>query len=124
MNRQARNLVIIATVVIIAVGLISFFASFYMGKVSLAWGAAIGAGIAILEFDSSAVVLSILLGSKSKFFWGLLLTSKSLIVLTLVGVLIWVLKINALGFIIGFSGLVAGITIAGAVVTFRPKEGI
>ena len=124
MNRQARDLVITVTVVIIAVGLISFFASYYLGMVSLAWGAAIGAGIAILEFDSSAVVLSVLLGSRSKFFWGLLLTSKSLMVLTLVGVLIWVLKINAIGFIIGFSGLVAGITIAGAIITFRPKEGV
>ena len=111
MMRQARKLALAATVVMAAAGLIEFFASYGTGRVELARGIAFGAVIAILEFDSTAIVLAILLWKKSKLFWGVLLAGKSLLVLGLVAGGIMVLKISGLGFIIGFSGLLPGVVI-------------
>jgi len=113
MNPRLRNLVIVVTAVIIATGLVLFFASFFIGKREASWGIAAGSLIALAEFDSTALVLSTLLSSKSKMFWGLLLVSKSLVILSIVGVLILVLKISGIGFIIGFSGLIFGLLTAG-----------
>jgi hypothetical protein len=122
MMRQARNLIIIATAVIAAMGAILFFVSVSMGELVVAKGIACGAGIAALEFDSTAVVLAILLRRPSKGFWGVLLATKSLTVLGLVGALIWVLKISAIGFIIGFSGLILAIGIGAAYSMAGAKE--
>jgi hypothetical protein len=122
MNGQARELLIVATAAIIAIGALLFFASYGLGRHETAWGIAVGAGIALIEFDSTAVVLMTLLKAKSKIFWGLLLASKSLVVFSLIGVLILVLKISGIGFIIGFSGLFLGGIIAGFFTIARQKS--
>jgi len=122
MNGQGRSLVIVASAAIIAIGAILFFASYGLGRHETAWGIAVGSGIALIEFDSTAVVLMTLLKAKSKFLWGLLLVSKSLVVFSLIGVLILVLKISGIGFIIGFSGLFLGGIVAGFFVMTRQKS--
>jgi len=122
MNGQGRSLVIVASAAIIAIGAILFFASYGLGRREIAVGIAVGSGIALIEFDSTAVLLMTLLKARSKFFWGLFLASKSLVIFSLIGVLILVLKISGIGFIIGFSGLFLGGTVAGFFVMTRQKS--
>jgi len=122
MNGQGRSLVIIASAAIIAIGAILFFASYGLGRREIALGIAVGAAVALIEFDSTAVLLMTLLKAQSKFLWGLLLVSKSLVVFGLIGVLILVLKISGIGFVIGFSGLFLGGIIAGFFVMTRQKS--
>lgn len=121
MNGQDRDLLIVATVAIIAIGAILFFLSYGLGRHEIAWGVLYGDGVALIEFDSTALFLMSLLKSKSKIMWGLLLAVKSLSILALVAVLILVLKISGIGFIIGFSGLFLGGIIAGFFTIARQK---
>ena len=119
---KGRTLVLITTAVIVVAGLISFFASYGLGRPDMARGIAFGAAIAALEFDSTALVLAVLLRRKSKAFWAVLLASKSLTVLGLVAAGLLVLKISGIGFIIGFSGLLPGVVIGSALTTTDAKE--
>jgi len=112
-NLKARRIVALTTAVIVALGLVSFFISYALGRVEMAAGIAAGAGIAAFEFDSTALLVATLLKSGSKVWWGALLGCKSLLVFGLVAVLILVLKTSGIGFMIGFSGLVLGMVVAG-----------
>jgi hypothetical protein len=123
MSRQARDFVIIASAVIIAFGLILFFAVYEMGSAAAAAGVAFGAGVSFLELDSTALILDQLLKAKRRAVWAAFLLVKSLTIFGVVGILLWFLQISGIGFIIGFSSLVLGLLVAGAYTEFRARGG-
>jgi hypothetical protein len=106
-------MVVLTMGVTIGLGAVSFFMSYMLGRAEMAGGIAAGTGIAALEFCSTAALVATLLKSRSKVAWGALLGFKSLLVFGLVAVLILVLKASGIGFMIGFSGLVLGMVVAG-----------
>ena len=108
---------------IVALGAIGFFAFWFLERKAMAVGFAAGAGIGLVELESNVLMFSRLVSSRSRTVWGVILGGKSLLVFSAIGFLILGLKINAFGFIIGFSEVVLSIIFTAA--WLRPgPEGI
>jgi hypothetical protein len=121
MKGGIKQLLIVASAAIASAGAVMFFVCYGLGRHDLALGVLLGAGIALIEFDSTALLLLPMLKAGSKLIWGVLLAGKSLTVYAWVAVAILVLKVSGIGFMIGFSGLFLGIISAGALATLRQK---
>jgi len=122
MKPQSRSFLVWSTVVIAVLGALGFFAVWFSGKKEVAIGIAIGAGIGLLEMESTGLIFPRVMAAGSKAFWGIALGTKSLLIFTLIGVLILGLKINPFGFIIGFSEAILGILLTVVGQGPGPKE--
>ena len=84
-------------------GAAGFLIFWELGRNALAVGVAAGAGLGLIELESTVLILPRLAAGPSRALWGSLLAGKSLLVFTALGILLLGLKINPFGFIIGFS---------------------
>ena len=123
MKAPAKAFAAWSSLMIVALGAIGFFAFWLLERKAMAVGLAAGAGIGLVELESTVLMFSRLVSSRSRTVWGVLLGGKSLLVFSAIGFLILGLKINPFGFIIGFSEVVLSIILTAA--WLRPgPEGI
>jgi len=92
-----------STIGVMVLGGLIFGGVLLMGRRELGIGIGYGSLIGMLELGSSIIILPRLFDYKSRLRWGLILGGKSILIYSLIGILILGLKINGIGFIIGFS---------------------
>ncbi len=111
MKQQSTRLLAWSSLVIAGLGAIGFLAMWFLGRKDAALGSGAGTGLGLLELESTIWIWPRVIESKSRAIWGVLLGIKSLLIYSLIGIMILVLKISGFGFIIGFSAAVLGILI-------------
>jgi hypothetical protein len=114
MKRSSTAFAAWSSLMIVALGAIGFWAFWLLERKAMAVGLAAGAGVGLVELESTALMFSRLVSSRSRTVWGVLLGGKSLLIFSAIGILILGLKINAFGFIIGFSEVVLSIIFTAA----------
>ena len=111
MNNGKRYLVFKAGMIIIILGLVSYLLFWILGKIDMGRGVIAGAGLAWLELNLTAVILRGLIQTTAKGIWGVILGIKSVSIFAILVGLILLIKVNAIGFLVGFLGLIPAVIV-------------